>query len=165
MEDAFRRDLSSPERLEQLFREVERQRRSGARILRVLLTARSGRANTGSGGELQLERLLRRCGLPVATRQHPVEHAGRRIYVDFAYPEQRLAIEFDSVRWHTGRAKLDNDADRRNLLRAANWELVTVTYTMVKSRPGVTTKLIVDAYRDCCAKAAKGWPDLHNSRE
>src|SRR4029079_15931485 len=111
----------------------------------------------GSGGEVLLEQLLRRSGLPTPTRQHPVDHSERRIYVDFAYPEQRLAIEFDSVRWHTGREKPENDAERRNLLRAENWDLVTVTYTMVKSRPLVTMRVISDAYRDCCAKTAKGW--------
>ena len=49
-------------------------------------------------------------------------------------------------------------------LRDATY-LITVTYTMVKSRPLVTMRVISDAYRDCCAKTAKGWPDPHNSRD
>jgi very-short-patch-repair endonuclease len=164
MEDAFRRGLSSPSRLERLFAEAERDRRAGAPRLRALLESRSGRANTGSGGEVLLERLLRRCSLPTPTRQHPVVHDGRKIHVDFAYPELRLAIEFDSLRWHTGRGKLDNDADRRNLLRAAKWDLVIVTYTMVKHRAAETASLICDAYADCRARTAEMRTDPHNSR-
>jgi hypothetical protein len=36
---------------------------------------------------------------------------------------------------HSGRAKLDNDAERKNLLRAAGWQLVAVTFTMLRHHP------------------------------
>jgi very-short-patch-repair endonuclease len=164
MEDAFRSGLSSPGRLESCFSKVEAERRAGAPRLRTLLETRSGGAGTGSGGEVRLEGLLRRHGLPRPVRQHPVTNGGRTIYVDLAYPELRLAIEFDSLRWHTGRTKLDNDAERRNLLRAANWDLLTVTHTMIRRRPSDTAALVAAAYSDCCAKTARSWPDSHNSR-
>jgi very-short-patch-repair endonuclease len=79
-----------------------------------------------------------------------VTHARRTIYVDFAYPDARLAIEFDSLRWHTGRTKLDNDAERRNLLQAAGWNLFTVTATMFRS-PTRLAELVATARRRSCA--------------
>ena len=108
----------------------------------ALLDARGPCAPTGSAAEIELERLLVGGGLPRPDRQVAVSHGGRTIYVDFAYPDRRLAIEFDSLRWHSGRARLDNDAERRNLLQAAGWELVAVTFTMVLDDPARTVAVV-----------------------
>jgi very-short-patch-repair endonuclease len=161
MEDAFRRRLTTPARLASCLSALEPGRRSGIAQLRALLESRSA-ATTGSAAEVRLERLLVRGGLPRPARQHAVTNNGRTIYVDLAYPDCRLAIEFDSLRWHTGRAKLDNDAERRNQLRAARWDLVTVTYTMLHSRPADVLATITTAYTDCCAKATRMRPESFN---
>jgi len=47
--------------------------------------------------------------------------------VDAAYPEQRIALEYDSYEHHTGRGALVRDATRRNLLTRIGWTVVTVT--------------------------------------
>ena len=146
IEDAFRRGLSSPSRLERLFAEagatVGPERPGSARCSNP---GQDGRTPAAAAKSCSSDSYAVAVSLR-PTRQHPVAHDGRTIHVDFAYPELRLAIEFDSLRWHTGRGKLDNDADRRNLLRAAKWDLVTVTYTMVKHRAAETASLICDAY-------------------
>jgi len=146
LEDAFRRKLTSPKVVGRRAAELGGSGRAGCARLRLLLEARGECAPTGSAAEVAFERLLRRGGLPSPVRQHPITHADRTIRVDFAYPDRRLAIEFDSLRWHSGRARLDNDAERRNLLRAARWELLTVTYTMVRERPARTLDVVRDAW-------------------
>jgi very-short-patch-repair endonuclease len=146
MEDAFRRRLTTPASVGKRLEVLGGPGRPGAAVLRMLLDARRGGPASASAGEIELERLLTRGGLPTPVRQHPITHGDRTIRVDFAYPDRRLAIEFDSLRWHTGRAKLDNDAERRNLLRAARWELVTVTFTMVRHRPEHTVAVVRNAW-------------------
>jgi very-short-patch-repair endonuclease len=162
IEDAFRRGLASPPAFEARAAELLGRGRPGTRRLRTLIESRGSRPPTGSAAEVRLERLLVSGGLPAPVRQHAITHGGRTIYVDFAYPERRLAIEFDSVRWHTGRAKLENDAERRNLLRAAGWDLVTVTHGMLRERARTLT-LVRDAWLQLDIPA-KGWPENPNGR-
>jgi very-short-patch-repair endonuclease len=162
VEDALRRRLATPRALELRAAELSGRGRSGSRRLRSLLESRGARPTTGSAAEVRLERLLAQGGLPAPRRQFAVAHAGRTIYVDFAYPERRLAIEFDSLRWHTGRAKLENDAQRRNLLRAAGWALVTVTHGMLRERAR-TLAVVRDAWLQL-ENPAKGWPDSPTER-
>jgi very-short-patch-repair endonuclease len=166
VEDAFRRRLTTPTQLDRCLSRIDGRGRTGSGRLRDLLVSRRGEAATGSGAEVLLARLLVSGGLPDPIRQHAVTHAGRTIRVDLAYPDCRLAIEFDSLRWHSGRAKLDNDADRRNLLRAAGWEQITVTHTMLKARPEHTLSVIATAYEEragiCWTKTAKRRPEMSN---
>jgi very-short-patch-repair endonuclease len=152
VEDAFRRRLTSPMRLEHRLAGLLRPGRGGTARLAALLeerrsTSRSS-ATTGSAAEVRLERLLVRSGLPRPVRQHPIRYDGRTIRVDLAYPERRLAVEFDSLRWHSGRAKLETDAERRNLLRAARWQLVTVTATMLRDGGRRAVDAVTTAYHD-----------------
>jgi very-short-patch-repair endonuclease len=169
IEDAFRRRLTSPDQLRRRFVELAGNGRSGSGVLRELLDSRGDAAPTGSALEVELERLLVRGGLPRPVRQHAITHSGRTIHVDLAYPDRRLAIELDSLRWHTGRAKLDNDAERRNLLHSADWALVTVTHTMVKQRARATVATVAAAYADRahlrCTGTATGWPENANEGE
>jgi hypothetical protein len=146
VEDAFRKRLSGPAQLRTRLDSLGGSGRAGTAQLRALLDERGERALSGSRREVDLERLLVRGGLPRPVRQFAITHGGRTIHVDLAYPDRRLAIEFDSLRWHTGRARLDIDAARRNLLRAAQWDLVTVTFTMLNDDPAGTFATVAHAY-------------------
>ena len=56
------------------------------------------------------------CQTPVF--QHVIRHNGEFIArVDAAYPELRIAIEYDSYEHHTGKQAIVRDNDRRNVLR------------------------------------------------
>ena len=67
-----------------------------------------------------LLRLLLGRGLPRPTLQHPVG----RYRVDLAYPERRIAIEYDSFRWHEVRRSRAATLARRNDLEAAGWHVL-----------------------------------------
>jgi very-short-patch-repair endonuclease len=45
---------------------------------------------------------------------------------DLAFPERRLAVEYDGV-WHGAPLQVGQDRDRLNRLHAAGWEVVFVT--------------------------------------
>ena len=60
---------------------------------------------SASRSSSNLERILewgmKEVGLPEPTRQHPVG----RFFIDFAFPEQKIAIEADGVFWHNDESK------------------------------------------------------------
>ncbi len=74
----------------------------------------------GSPKEISLCRVLLLHGLPRPVRQHPVVVAGRTRYLDLAYPEARLALEYDGRRDH-GPRQWGADAQREDELWSVGW--------------------------------------------
>ena len=77
--------------------------------------------------ETRLRLLIHRAGLPPPIAQYSVRSAGRFVArVDFAYPERRLAVEYDGL-WHAGRDQFVRDRQRLNELLAVGWQALFVT--------------------------------------
>ena len=70
------------------------------------------------------------------------------MHIDFAYPEQMLAIEVDSVRWHSGRRAIKWDNERQNLLVARGWRVLRFEWNDVIKRPAVVAAQIVAALQE-----------------
>ena len=77
--------------------------------------------------ETRLRLLMLDAGLPAPVAQFRVrtdrEYVAR---VDFAFPELRLAIEYDGL-WHAERAAFMSDRQRLDRLSAAGWTVLHVT--------------------------------------
>jgi very-short-patch-repair endonuclease len=72
--------------------------------------------------ETRLRQALRARGLPDPVPQFEVWVGNEFIArVDFAYPEARIAVEYDSDEFHTGRNATRRDRSRRHALVAAGW--------------------------------------------
>ena len=98
--------------------------------------------------ETLLKRLLRRHGLPTPVFQYVIREGGRFIArVDAAYPELRIAIEFDSYEHHTGKLAIVRDNDRRNQLRRLHWETVTFTAADLRQDGGLALEALLAARR------------------
>jgi very-short-patch-repair endonuclease len=82
----------------------------------------------GSPQETRLRLLLRRSTLPDPVAQHVVRDVRRSFVarVDFAWPELRLALEYDGE-WHAEPGQLGRDRRRLNRLTAAGWTVLFVT--------------------------------------
>jgi hypothetical protein len=82
----------------------------------------------GSPQETRVRLLLQRSGLPRPVAQHQVlDDRGRFVArVDFAWPEHRLAVEYDG-QWHGDPAQFAKDRQRLNRLAAAGWRVLFVT--------------------------------------
>jgi hypothetical protein len=97
--------------------------------LRRGLTSRRpwpGALRERSGGQASMG--LTRAGLPRPVPQYEIRNRGRLIArVDLAYPDLRIAIEFDSDRWRSGRRRREADMERRNSLTAAGRHVVHVS--------------------------------------
>lgn len=77
--------------------------------------------------ETRLRLLVTRAGLPAPVAQYVVRDArGFVARVDFAWPEQRVAVEYDGA-WHAEPGQFARDRQRLNRLQAAGWRVVFVT--------------------------------------
>ena len=77
--------------------------------------------------ETRLRLVLHRSSLPDPVAQFRVHHGGLRVArVDFAWPEHRLALEYDGA-WHGDPGQFRRDRDRLNRLTAAGWRVLFVT--------------------------------------
>jgi hypothetical protein len=143
--------VSPPERVEEAFDGAERDGsvRRGQVERRYQSLRAPGRNGIGAmtqilDGRLALERiprsvlerrmrrLLTSAGLPLPVGCHRVQLAdGTRYEIDFAYVEQRIAIEVDGHGSHATRRQRAADNVRAGALEDAGWTLRRFTYEQV----------------------------------
>jgi very-short-patch-repair endonuclease len=106
-------------------------------VLRDLLDERPATARPmGSEFEACLFRGLRDAGLPLPVAQYRVLMLdGSEVFLDFAYPDVKLAIEADSYLWHASLADWQRDRARNNELVALGWSILPLTYDLVVHTP------------------------------
>jgi very-short-patch-repair endonuclease len=82
----------------------------------------------GSPQETRVRLLLHRSSLPRPVAQFRIrDDRGRHLArVDFAWPEHRLALEYDGA-WHGEPGQFRRDRERLNRLTAAGWRVIFVT--------------------------------------
>jgi Protein of unknown function (DUF559) len=73
-------------------------------------------------------------GLPAPAVQHPVIARGNRYYLDLAYPEIRLAIEYDGAE-HRKQRRARRDLVREAALTALGWHILRFDADVVLFRP------------------------------
>jgi very-short-patch-repair endonuclease len=135
---ALHRNLTTIARLEAFVQRKGRQGRNGVGMLRELVVGLDPLAGVPeSVMETKLKQLLRRHGLPTPVFQYEIWHNGRFVArVDAAYPEHRIAIEYDSYEHHTGKQAIDRDSDRRARLQRIDWETITFTAASIRQNGG-----------------------------
>ncbi len=135
LDAAERRELVTIASVRAALDRLARPGRNGVGTLRALLDRGSPRrAVPESDMETMLLQVLRRGGLPEPLTQHEIRQG--RVFVarvDAAYPEARLAIEYDSYQEHAGRLALVRDVERRNRLIAAGWTPISATAVDLQS--------------------------------
>lgn len=97
----------------------------GSRRARAAATLADGLA--ASPPETRLRLLIGRSDLPTPVAQFEVLHEGLLIArVDFAWPDRRVALEYDGL-WHAEKEQFARDRARLTGLREAGWVVVFVT--------------------------------------
>jgi len=97
----------------------------GCRRARVACALADGRAE--SPQETRVRLLLGRSGLPAPVAQFTVRGpTGFVARMDFAWPELRVALEYDGT-WHGEPGQFAKDRQRLNRLTSAGWRVVFVT--------------------------------------
>ena len=145
VDDALRRKLLS---LEGLRRCAARLDPAPGRSLRGIRSVLADRLPGYSAGDSDLEtralRALVGAGLPPPRQQFRMVLAGRRVRLDLAYPEQRIAIELDGWDTHRFRSKFDDDRARADDLIVADWTPITFTSSMADAYLAATVKTVYD---------------------
>jgi len=129
-ENALRRELVTIQSLRPMLARLGRQGRNGAGVLRALVDERDpDRAPTESDRETQLLQVLRANGLPPAIPQYKIlDLEGRFVArVDAAIVEWKIALEYESIQEHTGKAALLRDNPRRRKVMRLGWKPLGVT--------------------------------------
>jgi hypothetical protein len=133
-------------RVDQLRRYRERVGRQGRNgvcaIDRILDRLPPGIELAGSGPEIRMRALYDEFALPAPVWQHPVVAGGRQYFVDFCYPWQRLAIEYDEFGEHTKHEVFSNDRRRQNDLVAAGWTVIRLVWSDLTDFPAATATRI-----------------------
>lgn len=130
LENALRRDLVTIRSLRPMLARLGRQGRNGAGVLRALVEERDpDQAPTESEMETKLLQVLRTHGLPKPVPQFQIfDPLGRFVArVDAAIVEWKVALEYESVQEHTGKAALFRDTPRRRKLTRLGWKPIGVT--------------------------------------
>jgi very-short-patch-repair endonuclease len=81
--------------------------------------------------EAKVLRVVRDLGLPSPEVNHRVRVGGRVRYLDLAWPDAKVAVEFDGFVPHSTRRVFDDDRARQNDLVADGWIVFRVTKAML----------------------------------
>ena len=133
---ALLRRLVVPARLRARAEALWTPRRGGcAVVLRALDERAHARGELRNVWEARVLRELRARGLPEPSCNHLVRVGGRRRHLDFAWPAQAVALEFDGFEPHSLRRVFDDDRVRQNDLVDAGWRVFRVTSTSLTNDP------------------------------
>jgi very-short-patch-repair endonuclease len=105
--------------------------RTGTARVRTLLEAEAEPALVESNPERLLLQLIRQAGLP----EPLVNKLFHGFKIDMRWPEHRLALEFDGHRFHGSRAAFERDRRRDQVLAAAGYTVIRVTWRQLIEEP------------------------------
>ena len=147
LESALRQRLVTPQTVWN-YVEDRGGRIPGCRRLRAILRARGEAKPAGSGGEVEFLRLLRRAGIPQPVRQLELRlPSGAVAFLDFAWPQLMLAMEYDGYDSHGGRLAHAADLERQNGIVAMGWTLLRYPGRRVRRSPAAVVSEIEAAIR------------------
>lgn len=114
---------------------VDRQHgRRGIVAVRELLPFADGRAESAMESEARLAMIDH--GLPLPDLQHKiVGFDGKYWRVDFAWPDVRVAAEYESVVHHAGPAEMLRDRERIAGIQETGWIVIPIVASDVRVRP------------------------------
>lgn len=112
----------------------EQKGRRGIVQVRELLQYADGRAESGMESEARL--VMIDYGVPPPELQYEIHGRRGEIWrVDFAWPEQRIAAEYESVEWHAGRLEMIRDKKRYAGVQEMDWTLIPIVVDDVRREP------------------------------
>jgi hypothetical protein len=128
VDEALRKKLVSLRTLGAAADDLAGRGRRRCTVMREILEHRTPGYDPGeSDPEKRIVDLLVRAGLPAPALQHWVSIEGKRYRIDLCYPDQRIAIEYDSWTHHRGRQAFDSDRARGNDLVVVGFQLLRFT--------------------------------------
>ncbi|MGV0741498.1 DUF559 domain-containing protein [Mycolicibacterium sp. XJ870] len=129
---------------------IEQAGRRGIVAVRNLIALADARAESPMESEARL--VMLDGGLPVPELQYEViDGNGKLRRLDFAWPQHRVAVEYDGVDWHSDPEALRNDRRRTAALMAVGWSVIAIVFEDVHYRQGEMVARINVQLRDARA--------------
>ncbi|MFV8053451.1 hypothetical protein [Mycobacterium sp. 48b] len=114
---------------------LEQAGRRGIVAVRNLIALADGRAESPMESEARL--VMLDGGLPVPELQYEViDGNGQLRRLDFAWPRQKVAVEYDSLDWHGNPDALRDDRRRTAALMKVGWTVIAIVFEDVRYRQG-----------------------------
>jgi hypothetical protein len=119
LDSALRRGLTFIPLMRTRLDAIGTKGRRGMIVMQELLSQRERSAGLAERPlEIRVEQVLRRHDLDPPERQYTVTCLdGTSVRIDFAWPDQKVGIEADGYRWHSGFEEWQRDARKHNLLQ------------------------------------------------
>lgn len=112
---------------------IEQAGRRGIVAVRDLIPLADGRAESPMESEARLAMIVG--GLPIPELQYEIiDGNGELRRVDFAWPEQRVAVEYDGLDWHSGPDAMRRDRRRTAALLDVGWTVIAIVFEDVRCR-------------------------------
>jgi hypothetical protein len=112
---------------------IEQAGRRGIVAVRELLPLADGRAESPMESEARLAMIDG--GLPIPELQYEVvDGNGQLRRLDFAWPDQRVAVEYDGMDWHSGADAMRRDRERHAALQDIGWVVIAIVLDDVRYR-------------------------------
>jgi hypothetical protein len=107
--------------------------RRGIVAVRDLIALADGLAESPMESEARLAMIDG--GLPIPELQHEViDGNGELRRLDFAWPQQRVAVEYDGMDWHSGADAMRRDRRRAAALSDFGWAVIAIVFEDVRYR-------------------------------
>ena len=121
---------------------------TGPRCRRSRRVAELADGLAGSPQETRVRLLLHASRLPRPVAQFEVHDGRGRLAarVDFAWPEHRLALEYEGV-WHGDPQQVGKDRARLNRLTACGWRVLFVTAADLRDPVGLVARIAAELAR------------------
>jgi hypothetical protein len=108
--------------------------RRGIVKVRALLACVDPRAESPMESEARL--VMIDGGLPTPVLQHEIiDSRGRLRRLDFAWPDEMVAAEYDSEAWHSGPEALRRDREKLAAVQDLGWTVVPIIADDVRRHP------------------------------
>jgi hypothetical protein len=105
--------------------------RRGIAAVRQLVEFVDGRSESAMESEARLVMIDH--GLPRPELQYEIHgYDGELWRVDFAWPDLRVAAEYESIDWHAGRMEMLRDKARFAAIQQLGWAVVPIVVTDVR---------------------------------
>jgi hypothetical protein len=112
---------------------IEQAGRRGIVAVRNLIPLADPRAESPMESEARLAMIDG--GLPTPELQYEVvDGNGERRRLDFAWPDQRVAVEYDGMDWHSGPDAMKRDRRRQAALGDIGWIVLSIVFEDVRYR-------------------------------
>lgn len=68
--------------------------------------------------------------------------------LDFAFPDNRLAVECDGVYWHNLPKQKIKDEQKDDYLSLQQWRIVRLSEAAIKASPGDCANIVIEALNE-----------------